>query len=81
MSDDTYQPIPCADYERFERAIIHRQRLRVAWRRTDGQHHLNVLCPLDLQTRNSEEFLLAATRQGERVRIRLDRIIVSRPLD
>ena len=79
--DTTYHPIPCADYDRFERAIMHGQQLRVAWRAADGSCHLNVLYPLDLQTQNHQEFLIAITRQGERVKIRLDQIAALHAMD
>jgi Rho-binding antiterminator len=79
MSD--YRPIPCALYDRYERAIMHRDRLRVRWRDDAGITHLETLFPADLETCNGEEFLVAIGLGGEALRLRLDRIVDAEPLD
>ncbi len=73
MSD--YTPIDCELYSHCELAIIRRQRLRVAWRALDGSTHMEALLPLDLQTRNHAEYMLARDLRGVVLRLRLDRII------
>jgi len=78
MSD--YQPVSCEFYARFEHWIIRRQSLRVAWQDPQVVSHLEHLRPLDLQTRNHEEFLVARRRSGERIELRLDRIIRAEPV-
>ena len=77
MSD--YIPIDCALYARYELAVLHRQRLRVAWRNQDGTAHLEVLLPTDLNTRNHAEFMLARTTTGGVLELRLDQIIRTQP--
>lgn len=70
-----YHPIPCKTYAELEVAIVHGTRLRVGWREVDGARHLESLLPVDLQTRNHEEYLIARrTTDREAVEIRLDRI-------
>lgn len=68
-----YVPVPCARYASYELAILHRRTLRLVW--ADGKllHHA-VLRPLDLQTRDGEEFLLCRGPEGGLLSIRLDRI-------
>ncbi len=78
MSD--YQPIPCEIYDRYERAILHRDRLRLSWRDDTGQAHLETVVPEDLQTCAGEEFLLGHTLDGAPRRVRLDRILEAVPL-
>lgn len=67
-----YEPIDCETYGEFERAIIGRQHLRVAWCDARGMDHLEVLVPLDLETCCGEEFLHASNDRGEHLRLRLD---------
>jgi Rho-binding antiterminator len=77
MSD--YTPIDCGLYSRYELAILRRQRLRVAWRDPDGACHLETLLPVNLQTREHAEYLLAKTGGDAALEIRLDRIIRAEP--
>jgi len=71
--DSKYQPVSCALYNEFELAIIHRQKLRLAWHE-DGQTHIAMIMPLDLLTRDRQEFLIAQDHCGQVLHIRLDYI-------
>lgn len=75
-----YTPIDCELYSNFELAIIRRQRLRIAWRTSDGTFHLTTLLPCDLQTRKHAEYLVARNNDGTTRELRLDRIIRVEPL-
>ena len=75
-----YTPIDCELYSRYELAIMHRQRLRVAWRDDDGQSHIDALYPINLHSHNRAEFLLAKNRFGKILELRLDRIIKADPV-
>lgn len=75
-----YIPVSCTIYSGYELAIMHRQRLRVAWRDPDGGHHVGTLRPVDLETRDAQEFLIARTEAGQSVRLRLDWIRSSQGL-
>jgi Rho-binding antiterminator len=79
MSD--YVPIDCALYSHYELTIMHAQVLRTAWRDPTGAVHLQTLLPVNLQTREHAEYLLARTREGGVVEIRLDHIIRAEPLN
>lgn len=72
MSD--YTPIDCDQYSEYELAIIRKWKLRVGWRDAQGQTHVEMLQPRDLQTRQGEEYLIADTATGDRLEIRLDQI-------
>lgn len=79
-SDDTYQAIPCADYSQYELWIMHRQVLQLAWRDAGGQDYIGLIQPLDLLTRDRQEFLIAMPLNRDDVlQIRLDRIISCKP--
>jgi Rho-binding antiterminator len=80
MEPTDYTPIDCALYSEFELAIMHRTRLQVSWRDTHGSPHLEVLIPVDLRTRQGEEFLVAVDALGGEREIRLDRILGSKCL-
>jgi transcriptional antiterminator Rof (Rho-off) len=78
--DDSYQAIPCADYSRYELWIMHGQNLQMAWRDADGQEHIGLLQPIDLQTRDRQEFLIAMPiNRDDVLYIRLDRILSCKP--
>lgn len=68
-----YTPISCDVYSELEVAILHRTRLRLGWR--DGNVcHTHLVMPLDLETREHQEFLHCRLETGERMTLRLDRI-------
>lgn len=78
--DDSYQAIPCAEYSQYELWIMHDQTLQLAWRDEQGQEHIGLLQPLDLQTRDRQEFLIAMPlKRDDVLYIRLDRIISCKP--
>ena len=67
-----YIPIPCSQYDRYEVAIMHHRRLRLTWH-ADNIVYRRIVDPIDLQTRNGEEFLICH-RGDETFSIRLDQI-------
>ena len=71
MSD--YKPISCQDYDKYEIAILQRRNLHLIWRDTNVIYD-QVVTPLNLQTRNGEEFLLVRNANGDKFDVRLDRI-------
>ena len=72
--DDAYKPIPCAAYDTYEIAIMHGKHLRLVWKDESNQHNINVVKPLDLQTLEGVEFLIARTEEGKILHVRLDHI-------
>jgi len=68
-----YTPIPCERYSELELAILHRQALRIRWRR-DGLDHIATVHPLDLRTRRGAEYLQLRDSAGRRQWWRLDRL-------
>lgn len=73
-----YRPIPCDQYSVYELAILQRRQLRLLWREGNVYYRLTVV-PLDLETRQGEEFLHCRLPSGERARLRLDRILRTDP--
>jgi Rho-binding antiterminator len=69
-----YRPINCAQYSEYELAIMHRERLRISWQEPGGQPRIDVVTPIDLVTRNHEEFLVIRGGEGQRLHLRLDYI-------
>ncbi len=66
-----YRPISCANYDVFEIAILQRTSLHLTWA-TDNILHDEVATPVNLETLNGEEFLIARATTGQSLRIRLD---------
>lgn len=73
-----YIPISCGSYDRFEVAIMHRERLHLVWQ-VNNVYYDRVVTPVNLETRDGEEFLLARTAEGAVETIRLDRIRKMKP--
>jgi Rho-binding antiterminator len=73
-NDDTYKPISCADYDVYEIAIMHGESLQLVWRDKSSQDNISVLKPIDLQTREGAEFLVAINIEGKTLQLRLDYI-------
>lgn len=72
--ESEYTPIACATYSEYEVAILHHERLRLHWRDESGLDHLEVIEPVDLQTRDHAEFMQVRRNSGEVFGIRLDHI-------
>ena len=67
-----YTPIDCGLHSAYELAIVHAKRLRIYWRHKNGQLHVEVVKPRDLQTRNHAEYLIAQQQDGAQLELRLD---------
>ncbi len=77
-TDSGYRPISCANHDVFEIAILHRTPLRLTWMEDDILHE-QTLMPVDLETRDHQEFLIGRASDGKTLRLRLDWIRESRP--
>jgi len=77
MSHDKYQPILCSRYDQFELAIMRGQPVELVWEDEAGQHQSQRMLPVDLVTRDGEEFLvITSVSPGEDAnQVRLDRIL------
>lgn len=73
-----YVPIPCSQYDRYEVAIMHRRFLCLVWCSGNVQYR-RIVKPIDLQTREGQEFLVCRMADGEMLSIRLDRIREAQP--
>ncbi len=70
-----YRPIACRDHERYELAVLRRQRLRLTWLDQDDRASTACVLPSDVFTRGGAEWLEFQTSAGETNRVRLDRIV------
>ena len=75
-----YTPIDCGSYSQYELACLRRTWVRVAWRDPGGQLHLETLKPRDLVTRDHGEYLVAESRTGAMLELRLDYIHRTEPV-
>lgn len=81
MTMTDYTPVDCGLHSEYELAIVQEKELRVSWRSPDGLSHVEILRPLDLVTSQHEEFMIAETRDGQQLRLRLDYIHNTQVLD
>ncbi len=73
-NETPYHPIPCADYSRYECAIVQHQQLRLAWQDKQNLLQLHTVRPIDLLTRASEEFIIVLDEKDHEYQVRLDYI-------
>ncbi|MDH5407834.1 MAG: transcriptional antiterminator, Rof [Gammaproteobacteria bacterium] len=71
--DTSYQPVSCDIHSEYELAIMHKKHLTLCWDDHGQIISANVL-PLDLITREKQEFLLVKDENDKRLEIRLDHI-------
>lgn len=77
MKSDIYKPIECGLHSEYELAIMHGRTLKLKWQDENGKYHYEHLIPVDIKTRNQQEFLIANDTNDVIYEIRLDRIILS----
>ena len=68
-----YIPVDCGLHSEFELAILRRSPMRLRWEDAAGRVRVGLVTPVDLQTRQHEEYLVVRDRE-QRYEIRLDRI-------
>lgn len=76
-NSDGYTPIDCALHSEYELAIMHRSQIQLAWTDRNGLQHIETVRPVDMITRDKQEFLQFRTINNELHEIRLDMIIQS----
>jgi transcriptional antiterminator Rof (Rho-off) len=76
MSD--YSPVSCEAHSLYELAVMQGKSVLVRWQDSEGVNEMYLL-PIDVETKNREEFLLARDSENVTLRIRLDRILSFQP--
>jgi len=74
---EPYTPITCGLHSEYELAIMRRTSLHIGWLDDNGQQRIGTLRPIDLQTREHVEYLVARDAHDSTHHIRLDRILRS----
>ena len=70
MSD--YKPVDCGFHSELEVAIMHGSTLKVRYHQPNQPAQELLIKPIDLQTRQHEEYLIFENQQGNRNELRLD---------
>lgn len=70
-----YQPISCDLHSQYELAIMHKNKLCLSWINEGELNTEENIIPIDVQTKNKAEFLIAKTSEQNDLSIRLDHII------
>lgn len=76
MSD--YKPVSCEAHSIYELAVMQRTPAVVRWQEENEIREARLL-PLDVETKNREEYLIAEDSGQVQLRIRLDRILSFEP--
>jgi len=69
----SYTPISCANYDQYEIAILHGDKINLSWQ-ADNMNYDQVVTPLNLRTERGEEYLIMRLASGETAEVRLDHI-------
>lgn len=75
ISRDIYQPIACAQHERLEFAVLRQIPIWLRYLAEDGQKNEATVLPLDVQTRQSGEWLILRYADGSTGELRLDQLL------
>ena len=76
-----YQPISCALHSEYELAIMHKNNLELIYIDKNQKQQTIKVFPVDIQTSQGAEYLIARSEHNENHRIRLDQILEMRILD
>lgn len=79
--DDSYQPISCDLHSQYELAIMHKNKLQLSWMKDAELVTETNISPIDVQTKNKAEYLVAKTEDNKNICIRLDHITKMRILN
>jgi len=77
---DSYKPVTCELHSQYELAIMHKNKLQLSWLANGETVTESNISPLDVQTKNKAEYLIAVTATNKNLCIRLDHIIEMRIL-
>jgi transcriptional antiterminator Rof (Rho-off) len=77
---DSYIPVSCQQHSEFELAIMRGQKVQLTYTIKTGKRLHSEFLPLDLLTRNGEEFLVVSDGKAKQD-IRLDHIEKMRILE
>lgn len=69
-----YKPVSCELHSQYELAIMHKNTLCLTWFEDGEPVTKTGITPVDVQTKNKAEFLIAKTAEQEELVIRLDQI-------
>lgn len=79
-NEDSYKPVSCDLHSQYELAIMHKNKLQLSWLANGGTVAESNISPLDIQTKNKAEYLIAVTATNKNLCIRLDHITEMRIL-
>ena len=79
-NEDTYQAISCDLHSQYELAIMHKNKLYLSWLAEGEVVTETNVTPVDVQTKNKAEYLIAETAEHKNLCIRLDHITEMRIL-
>lgn len=81
IKNNPYKAISCELHSQYELAVMHKNKLCLTWHK-DGEiiTETNIV-PIDVQTKNKAEYLVAKSSKQENIFIRLDYIIEMSVID
>jgi len=75
MTNKDYIPIECGLHSEYELAIMHKSEILLTWIDNNEQQHYESVKPVDLVTRDKQEYLKVRTLNESLHEIRLDKIL------
>lgn len=79
-NNTAYTPVSCELHSQYELAIMHKNKLCLSWIDEGKLVSETDITPVDVQTKNKAEFLIAKTAEQHELIIRLDQISEMRVL-
>jgi len=79
--NDNYTPIECGLHSEYELAIMHKTKIILSWIDSSNEKQTETVEPIDLITREKQEYLKIKKSNTELSEIRLDKIIQFMPVN
>ncbi len=73
-SKNTYQPVSCEQHSQYELAIMHKNKLQITYKDENCSTINDIVTPIDVQTVNKAEYLVALSSENKKFHVRLDYI-------
>ena len=71
---ENYIPIECGLHSEYELAIMHKRKVNLIWLNANNEEQSEIVEPVDIFSKNKQEFLKIRTAENNTHKIRLDKI-------
>ncbi len=74
LNKNIYKPVSCEQHSQYELAIMHKKKLQLVYKDENSSTISDIVTPIDVQTVNKAEYLVALSSENKKFHVRLDYI-------